>query len=80
MTTAPVQAGDFSGAAPEFGRTADATRTFGLKRGTLYNLLADGKIRGVVLRSRGQKSGCRLWEMDSIRRFIRQCQSEQEAA
>jgi hypothetical protein len=79
-TTAPVQAGDFTDAQPEFGRTPDATRVFGLKRGTLYNLHADGKITGVVLRSRGTKSGCRLWDMESIRQYIRQCQTEGEAA
>lgn len=76
FTTAPVQRGDFTGAAPEFGRTPDVTRTFGLRRGTLYNLHADGKIRGVLLRSRGQKSGCRLWDLESVRRYIRQCEEE----
>jgi hypothetical protein len=79
-TTALVQRGDFTGAAPEFGRTPDVTRTFGLRRGTLYNLAADGKIRGVLLRSRGQKSGCRLWDMESIRRYIHQCGAKQESA
>ena len=43
-TTASVQAGDFTGATPEFGRVADVTRIYGIKRGTLYNLLADGKV------------------------------------
>jgi hypothetical protein len=78
LTTEPVKAGDFGAVLPEFGRTPDATRTFGLKRGTLYNLLADRKIKGVVLRSRGQTSGCRLWDMGSIRDYIRHCQREQE--
>ena len=78
LTTDPVQRGDFTSAAPEFGRTPDVTRTFGLRRGTLYNLHADGKIRGVLVRARGQKSGCRLWDLESVRRYIRQC--EQEAA
>jgi hypothetical protein len=79
-TGAPVRPGDFTSVTPEFGRTPDVTRAFGLRRGTIYNLAADGKIRGVLLRSRGQKSGCRLWDMESIRQYIRQCGAEQEAA
>jgi hypothetical protein len=70
LTSAPVQAGDFSGVFPEWGRTADVQKHFGIKRGTLYNLHADGLIRGKVLRVRGQVKGVRLWDMQSIREFI----------
>ena len=70
-TTAPVESGNFTGATPEFGRCADVTRIFGIRRGTGYNLLRDGKIKGVLLRIRGKKSGVRLFDMDSVRQFIR---------
>jgi hypothetical protein len=70
-TTAPVEPGNFTGATPEFGRAADLQKHFGIRRGTAYNLLADGKIRGVLLRIKGKKSGCRLFDMDSVRQFIR---------
>jgi hypothetical protein len=70
-TTAPVAPGDFTGTTPEFGRAADLQNCFGIRRGTAYNLLADGKIRGVLLRVKGKKSGCRLFDMDSVRQFIR---------
>jgi len=70
LVTEPVQPGNFTGAVPEFGRIADVTRHFGIKRGTLYNLLKDGKVRGVLLRVRGQKSGVRLIEMASVRAYI----------
>lgn len=70
-TTAPVQAGDFAGSSPEFGRWQDVQRQFGIKRGTLYNLLADGKVKGCVLRVRGQKSGVRLFDMASVRELVR---------
>ena len=69
-TTAPVREGDFTGATPEFGRVADVTRQFGIKRGTAYNLLGDGKIKGVLLRVRGKKSGVRLFDLDSVRGYI----------
>jgi hypothetical protein len=71
LTTEPVKAGDTAGLPPEFGRIPDCHRLFGLKRGTLYNLLDDGKIRGVLLRVRGQKSGVRLIDLESVRSFIR---------
>lgn len=70
-TIEPVQSGNFTGTTPEFGRVADVTRVFGVRRGTAYNLLRDGKIRGVLLRVRGQKSGVRLFDMESVRQLIR---------
>lgn len=54
-TTAPVRAGDSANVPPEFGRISDLTRLFGIRRGTAYNLLRDGKIRGCLLRVRGKK-------------------------
>jgi len=69
-TTEPVQPGNFTGIMPEFGRVADVARIFGIKRGTAYNLLKDGKIKGVLLRVRGKKSGLRLISMESVREFI----------
>jgi hypothetical protein len=76
MTIAPVQAGDCAGHLPEFGRVPDVTRIFGLRRGTQYNLLRDGKIEGVLLRVCGQKSGVRLIDLESVRRYIKSCQLE----
>jgi hypothetical protein len=70
FTTNPVQAGDFNGVMPEFGRTPDVERCFGIKKGTLYNLLEQGKIRGSNLRQEGQFKGVRLWDMASIRDYI----------
>ena len=70
LTVAPVCVGDLSHTLPEFGRTGDVNRLFGLKRGTLYNLHTEGKIKGVLLRVRGNKSGVRLWNLRSILNFI----------
>ena len=44
---------------------------WGIKRSLAYQLLADGKIRGVSLRRRGQSRGKRLFSVDSIRQFLR---------
>jgi hypothetical protein len=69
-TIAPVQAGDFTGATPEFGRWQDVNRIYSIKRGTAYNLLHHGKIKGVLLRVCGKKSGVRLFDMASVRNYI----------
>jgi hypothetical protein len=69
-TTAPVARGNFNGVAQEFGRVADVARLYGLKRGTLYNLLRAGRVRGCVLRVCGKKSGVRLFDMASVRGVI----------
>jgi len=79
MTTAPVRAGDFTGAQPEFGRWQHLERQFGIRRGTAYNLLGEGKIKGVLLRVKGQKSGVRLFDLGSVRDYIRHCQAEEAA-
>jgi hypothetical protein len=77
LSTQPGEPGNFAGISPEFGRQADVQRIFGIKRGTAYNLLNDGKIRGVLLRVRGQKSGVRLFDMASVRSFVMQQMTEQ---
>ena len=69
-TSAPVRAGDCASLLPEFGRCADVQRLFGLRRGTLDGLHRKGKIKGVLLRVAGTKSGVRLWHLQSIREFI----------
>jgi helix-turn-helix protein len=76
-TTEPVRAGDCSQAFPEFGRVADVQKIFGLKRGTLYNLLKSGRIRGCVLRVKGRKAGVRLIDLASVRAFILTAMSDQ---
>ena len=70
LTTASVEVGDFTDVMPEFGRTPDVEKYFGIKRGTLYNLLDQGKIKGAVLRQAGCLKGVRLWHMASVRAYI----------
>jgi hypothetical protein len=41
------------------------------KRSLLYALLADGSIRGVSLRRRGQLRGKRLFDVESVRLLLR---------
>lgn len=55
---------------PEFGRAADVQRLFGIKRGTLYNLIAEGKVKSVSMRRKGNVHGCRLIFLPSVRAYL----------
>ena len=56
---------------PEFVDIPGLEARWGIKRSLAYQLLADGKIRGVSLRRRGQIRGKRLFSVDSVRQFLR---------
>ena len=66
-TIAPVRASDTSRLPPEFIRVSEAERIFGIRRGTIYNLLKSGRVKSVLLRVTGQKSGVRLLHLASLR-------------
>jgi len=57
-------------ALPEFGRWRDVERLFGIKRGTLYNLINEGKIKSVMLRHKGNVHGCRLIHLASVSQHL----------
>lgn len=64
---------------PEFVDCKGLESGWGIKRSLAYALLADGSIRGVSLRRRGQLRGKRLFDVDSVRKFLRkQMQEEME--
>jgi hypothetical protein len=56
---------------PEFVDCKGLEAGWGIKRSLAYELLRDGKIKGVSLRRRGQSRGKRLFSVDSIRVFLR---------
>lgn len=63
---------------PEFGRWQDVQRLFGIKRGTLYNLVNEGLIKSVALRRRGNVHGCRLFHLASINEYLNGLMAEQK--
>ena len=69
-TTRPPQPGDTKSLTPEFARIDDIHQMFGLKRGSLYNLIRDGKVKSVLTKVTGRKSGIRLIEVASVRQYI----------
>jgi hypothetical protein len=55
---------------PEFVDVLGLEAGWGIKRSLAYLLLAEGKIKGVSLRRRGQTRGKRLFSVDSVRAYL----------
>jgi hypothetical protein len=55
---------------PEFLDYKGVNRLFGIRRRLLWRLLAEGHIRGISIRQYGKTRGKRLFDCDSIRRFL----------
>lgn len=70
FTTAPVAFGSPRPVLPEFGRWQDVQYYFGIKRGTLYNWLKEGKVKSVSMRRKGNKHGCRLFYLPGISEYL----------
>ena len=57
----------------EFVDFVGLEKKFGIRRSTAYNLLKDGVIRGVSLRRRGRTRGKRLFDVQSVREYLKAC-------
>jgi len=55
---------------PEWIRPKDVCRLFGIGRSRVYELIAEGRIKTVSLRQRGQKHGTRLISYDSLAAYL----------
>jgi hypothetical protein len=55
---------------PVFIRVSDVTRTYGLKRGFLYNMVKAGRLRSTTLRNRGGAKGIVLFRPEDIEGLI----------
>ena len=55
---------------PEFIRINDAAKLFGIKRGKLYQMMAEGTIKSVNLKSRGSTTGVRLISYDHLKGYL----------
>jgi hypothetical protein len=56
---------------PEFVDCKGLEAGWSIKRSLAYQLLNDGKIKGVSLRRRNQVRGKRLFSVDSVRALLR---------
>ena len=54
----------------EWLRISEATRCFGIGRSSLYELIAEGKIKSASSRKRGNVRGVRLVSADSLSNYI----------
>lgn len=83
MTTEPIKATAepvVSAIIPEFGRWRDVQQLFGIKRGTLYNLIAEGKVKSVILRRKGNVHGCRLFYLPGISQYLNGLMQSQQGS
>lgn len=55
---------------PEWIRPKDVPRFFGLGRTATYTLLAEGKVKSVSMRKRGQRHGARLISYSSLKDYL----------
>ena len=69
LTIAPVAVS--CGADPEFVDCAGLRERFGIKRSLAYLLVEDGAIKSVSLRRRGALKGKRLFDVSSVREFLK---------
>ena len=60
----------------EWLRIPEATRCFGIGRSSIYELIAEGKIKSASIRKRGNVRGIRLVSADSLSHYI-ESQAEQ---
>lgn len=60
---------------PEFADHRTARALFGLSRSYLYQLAGERKIRSVTTRRPGAIRGRRLFDCNSIRAFLANCES-----
>lgn len=63
----------------EWGRWQDVQRIFGIKRGKLYLLIKQRRVRSITLCEQGNKHGCRLIHLGSVREYLNGLLAVQEA-
>jgi hypothetical protein len=57
----------------EYGRFHDLERNFGIPRSTAYLLINEGKIDSHCVKLARSRTGLRLIDMNSVRRFLEGC-------
>ena len=58
---------------PEFVDLVGLRERYGIKRGLAYRLAGEGLIKAVSLRRRGTTRGKKLFEVQSVREFLKGC-------
>lgn len=77
LTAAPAELGNFKGVMPEFGRAKDVQYISGIKRGLLHLLVAEGKIKSVLIRRKGNVHGTRYYSIQSVISYLNNLMEEQ---
>ena len=57
---------------PEFVDCKGLEAGWGIKRSLAYQLISEGRIKSLSLRRRGRLRGKRLFDVSSVRQFLRE--------
>ena len=68
-TIKPTQTTDES-QSPVYIRVSKAVELFGIGRTTLYSLISSKQIKSVLLRAKGSKTGIRLVNFNSLKKYL----------
>jgi len=77
LTNQPPALGNFNSVAMEFGRARDVQNVSGIKRGLLHCLVAEGKIKSVLIRRKGNVHGTRYYYMPSVLAYLHSLMDQQ---
>jgi hypothetical protein len=66
QTTAPIETADLNHVAAQWGRIPDVERMYGIRRGVLYQLINQGKVKSACLRRQDSRTGVRLIFLPSV--------------
>jgi len=72
FTTTPIEASSVSNS-PEFIDARGMRQMFGISRTATYDLINDGLIKSVSLRRKGRARGRRLFDVASVREYLKGC-------
>jgi hypothetical protein len=78
ITLTPAALGNINPPQKEWGRWRDVQNSYGLKRGLLHLLCAEGKIRSVLIVRRGNIHGTRYYLMSSVSDYLHSLLPAQE--
>jgi len=70
MTSVSLDCAEITTLAPKWLRIPAAVKYSGISRSRLYELMAEGQIKSVCVRSKGNIRGVRLLSAESIDNFL----------
>jgi hypothetical protein len=74
---ASLAADDQSSPTPRYGRAKTVEHLYGIRRGSLYNLVRLGRVRSCTMKITSKRTRTRLFDLESIEKLIESEMSKQ---